>query len=545
MNDKRLTPWVVGLNGLPTERVKNSTFEDDSGWVFRPGWDWFNYFARWQPGSGFESLGQIVDSVSGEKWAVFFEVKSSPGDIDLDVYLGGALIGTVTEKGKFYVFTGTAGGDNNYLEFVPIDGIGAKIDNVFAICLDDCPLTGIFFDDAGDPRTNAHSVAGKINTALSFDGIDDYIDLGNSVLLQPAAITVSFWVKRTVSWNNGRQPFFYAKPDGVWNSNGWFLETYDIGGVNRVLEFIVDGANWFYVNIPPDTFFPLNEWVHIIISFDSVSNDKAIYKNNVSQSLTTYGTPDSITATSDTKYIGLLSPTYGNHFSGQMDCVAIFDKILSQAERDMLWHGGKGTERLISLHHHIYRGQDGNIDYGTPEAEMALDDSQITIADQELPANTIWHYIRRQMDDECGLESDDSPACIVVIDSNGDMIGSTPNPPISLTIERLSNGRFRLRWRYTKLSEQVAPTGFKIYMDSGSGFNFSSPDATIAYGIGGINNEFSWISGALTHGQIYRFCVRSYRTGEGESQNTDYVATDADSEGPAAITDLQASYEEI
>ncbi|GAG16036.1 unnamed protein product, partial [marine sediment metagenome] len=33
MDDSAANPWVVGLNGVPTERVKNGTFEDDTEWT--------------------------------------------------------------------------------------------------------------------------------------------------------------------------------------------------------------------------------------------------------------------------------------------------------------------------------------------------------------------------------------------------------------------------------------------------------------------------------------------------------------------------------
>lgn len=193
------------------------------------------------------------------------------------------------------------------------------------------------------------------------------------------------------------------------------------------------------------------------------------------------------------------------------------------------------------LCHRVYRGQDGHIDYDNIIAIMNLADSQISIPEQALPANTIWHYIRRQVSG-CALESDDSPICKVIIDSAGNMIGSTPNPPLDLTIEQLSGGKLKLRWRYTRIEEEIVPTGFNIYMDSGSGFNWETPTATVSYSA---INEFAWTSGALTHGQLYRFCVRSYRTGAGETQNTGFVAALADSVGPEAITGLRATWQEV
>lgn len=159
--------------------------------------------------------------------------------------------------------------------------------------------------------------------------------------------------------------------------------------------------------------------------------------------------------------------------------------------------------------HNVYRGQDGNIDYDNIQAVMELSDSQVSIVNQNLPAGTSWHYIRRRVSD-CGLESDDSATCVVAVDSAGDMKGDRPNQPFSLTIEKLSNARFRLRWRYTRLNEETRPTGFKVYMDSGSGFDFDSPVGIISYKLGG-GMEFVWVSDPLTDGQEYRFCVRSYR----------------------------------
>jgi len=202
-----------------------------------------------------------------------------------------------------------------------------------------------------------------------------------------------------------------------------------------------------------------------------------------------------------------------------------------------------GVWQMPRLCYCIYRGQDGNMNYQDIQAVMDLGASQVSIEDQVLQPDTIWHYIRRQVSG-CGLESSDSPVCAVIINFEGNMIGDTPNPPVDLTLEGLSNGQFKLRWRYAKSGEDIPPTGFKIYMDSGSGFDFNTPEDTVSYGFGG-TGEFEWTSDPLTHGQSYRFCVRSYRTGAGETQNTDYVSGIADAVGPYAITGLRASWEQM
>ena len=197
----------------------------------------------------------------------------------------------------------------------------------------------------------------------------------------------------------------------------------------------------------------------------------------------------------------------------------------------------------IPFNQRVYKGQDGVINDSEIVAIMNESEPSVTIPDQALPANTIWHYVRRNVS-ECGLESADSTPCIIRIDASGEMIGNTPNPPVDLTIEQLAGGVIKLKWRYTRLDEEISPSGFNIYMDSGSGFDFDTPAACIAYGLGG-SGEFSWTSEALYDGQLYRFAVRSVRSGFGESQNTNFVAAKADSQGPAAITGLFASVQEI
>jgi len=192
----------------------------------------------------------------------------------------------------------------------------------------------------------------------------------------------------------------------------------------------------------------------------------------------------------------------------------------------------------------IYRGQDGNINYDNIIATMAEGDAQVVIPGQDLPPNTTWHYVRRKVQPCCGLESPDSPACIVVIGADGEMIGNVPNTPQNVTAGQLAGAKIKIKWRYTSKAQEAAPTGFKIYMDSGSGFDFESPIATVAYNLGELG-EFNWTSGALTDGHTYRFCVRSYREGGGESRNTDYTSTVADSTGPDAITGLCATWQEV
>jgi len=210
--------------------------------------------------------------------------------------------------------------------------------------------------------------------------------------------------------------------------------------------------------------------------------------------------------------------------------------------------GGRFWPRFDNCHT-VYRGQDGNMDYYDVQAVMENGDSQVSIINQDLPVNTIWHFTRREVSD-CGKESPAAtPACVVRIGSDGEAIAAAPNAPQLLTGKATAGGKIELKWYYSTLNQPADCDGFRIYIDSGSGFDFDTPDATKTPGLSLTRTiageEFTWESDALNDGQQYNFCVRSFKTSGGESQNEDYITVTADAQGPAAITDLRSNVQEF
>jgi hypothetical protein len=198
----------------------------------------------------------------------------------------------------------------------------------------------------------------------------------------------------------------------------------------------------------------------------------------------------------------------------------------------------------MSNEFNIYRGQDGVMDYGTVVATMDLADTQVTIPAQNLTAGTRWVYARRRKASDCSLESPDSPGCEVRIADDGDMIADAPNTPSNLQAAAIAGGSIRLRWRYCEIRQPVTPTAFRIYIDSGSGFNFAVPSATLTYSFGG-GGEFTKTITGLTAGVSHRFCVRAYNgTTGGETQNTSAVSATPVSAGPTGLPTPIASVEQ-
>lgn len=191
-------------------------------------------------------------------------------------------------------------------------------------------------------------------------------------------------------------------------------------------------------------------------------------------------------------------------------------------------------------YYNIYRGQDGDIDFNTPVAVMLEGDTRVNIANQDLPAGTIWHYVRKKAAACCGKESIASPLCIVVIDGSGEMIGLTPNSPILLEVQQLFGGAFGVRWTYYTDDQEVQPTGFNIYADSGLGWALA---AQLDYRRG--QTRWLWDSPVYAHGSVVKWLVKSFYTSGGESNNAAFAAAIADAEGPNTQIAMMASFEEF
>jgi len=107
----------------------------------------------------------------------------------------------------------------------------------------DVPETSVITDSSGNGHNGtlyggATQVDGVENKALSFNGIDSYINMGTDEGLQPSDITVSFWYKRTAASLPSETMFAWAKQNGKWDSLGWYFTS----GWEGALVFCTDGS---------------------------------------------------------------------------------------------------------------------------------------------------------------------------------------------------------------------------------------------------------------------------------------------------------------
>ncbi len=164
--------------------------------------------------------------------------------------------------------------------------------------------------------------AGKIGKGVTFDGVDDYLVVGDSPSLNPSAITFTAWLKPNTAslqayiaakFDGGPQPTYYFYWDGI--TDRVSIGTNGTGGGERFSSSV---------------FTDNNAWVHVAVTDDASGNIR-FYRNGVPA-----GTPAAAAIGSNNKNLIIGARGAGGgavgFFSGAIDEVAIYNRALSASE---------------------------------------------------------------------------------------------------------------------------------------------------------------------------------------------------------------------
>lgn len=192
-------------------------------------------------------------------------------------------------------------------------------------------------------NTESISVAGKIDGALAFGGVDNYIDTNIPQSVFQNNFSVSLWAEIS------GQLFDYSCLIASFRNHSRFAILINnftsIGCEYRSDSNVINVTSAAYG-------FPENIFRHIVVT---VSND-----NNTNATISLYIDGQFIagdTGSCDMSvYANTYSPLIGayrnndlmyginNYFSGTIDDVRIYNKVLSQKEVDLLYNRGDGRE---------------------------------------------------------------------------------------------------------------------------------------------------------------------------------------------------------
>jgi len=181
---------------------------------------------------------------------------------------------------------------------------------------DDSSGNGLNGTIAGNP-IYIQSLAGY-GMALQLDGVDDYVNCGNSTSLDiTEEITLSAWVKTSDAGNDENNPFV-TKGD----------HTYAIKHTddNEIQFYIYDG-DWFSANVNVDSSFN-GDWRFVAGTYDG-NEVKAYVDGGLRAVIAHAGT---IEVRTNDLIIGANSEASDRFYNGAIDDVRIYNRALSEGE---------------------------------------------------------------------------------------------------------------------------------------------------------------------------------------------------------------------
>ncbi|MCD6429523.1 lamin tail domain-containing protein, partial [bacterium] len=246
---------------------------------------------------------------SGSEWLVVFLngcILDNDGDTVILYDNNGIQVDSYTYTLPENNINNTPGWTNNLVAYLPFDG-------------DFQDLSG---NNNHGTNYGATFTSGRINQGLSFDGIDDYVDIGNDTSLNSLNdLTLEAWV------NINSYPSVRGNIIGKYLSPAPYrsYETYIDNNGFAVFRIGIDGGSLQYVR--STTTLSLGQWYHIVGTYDG--SYIKIYVNGALEG--------SKAVLGNIKYdslhvnIGMVKEN-DSHFNGLIDEVKIYNRALGASE---------------------------------------------------------------------------------------------------------------------------------------------------------------------------------------------------------------------
>lgn len=179
----------------------------------------------------------------------------------------------------------------------------------------------------------------QVGGCYKFDGVDDYIVVGNSSSLNPGTnnFTIGMWIKviEKISGNEGIFTKGYVQAYGV----------YYVSGFDRVGLYIQSGSDNNGINI--SSYY--NQWIYVAWTVDNSNDIQRSYLNGdfVIQTNNPVG---NVFSSYDIN-IGRYSSLSNYYFNGSIDEIMVFDYMLSPEQIQELYQSGlanHGLEKIVS-----------------------------------------------------------------------------------------------------------------------------------------------------------------------------------------------------
>ncbi|UVF62227.1 LamG domain-containing protein [Nitrososphaeria virus YSH_1032793] len=181
-----------------------------------------------------------------------------------------------------------------------------------------------------------YSVAGKIGTCLSFDGVNDYAKgqtaLNWKFLNDANDWSFSLWFKNsTPEWANDNVILSSCDASAT---NGIIFDVRDTGDIRCIITKATVGVGGTW-----NTNFSDSNWKHYIVTYDNTAHELELWcdgvsKGTISTTIPSGNTPD--------HPIYFMDPVYGGALQGLLDEVIFFKRKITSAEIAVLYGSGSG-----------------------------------------------------------------------------------------------------------------------------------------------------------------------------------------------------------
>jgi hypothetical protein len=179
---------------------------------------------------------------------------------------------------------------------------------------------------------------GNLNSTYDFNGINNFIDLGNSQSLNSLQLnyTISYWIHKSDSIKNGMVIASFAPG---FNGAGWRYHS-GVRGDSIESRFMrSDNITWAINSAFQDS-VNLNKWLNICnvrngVNFSTYVNG-VLSSNSIVPNTTINNAPQNTLATTK---IGANWPSSNEYFGGKIDDIGIWNRALNQQEITSLYNG--------------------------------------------------------------------------------------------------------------------------------------------------------------------------------------------------------------
>jgi|GEM_PF-2934939 len=180
-------------------------------------------------------------------------------------------------------------------------------------------------------RNTVHnSVAGKVNSALSFNG-QEFIYCGNICNLT-GDLSIAAWVKLE---DRQSERTLIAK-----SNNGAYKLRIDADG--NISMLIRDNVSQEQIKTTGYS-FPLGEWAHIAVTLNFIDHQAKFYINGECIHTKTF-TKNFIQVTSGELTVGAANTSINYSWKGVIDDLRLYNVVLSQDDIDIIYNSGSGIE---------------------------------------------------------------------------------------------------------------------------------------------------------------------------------------------------------